>query len=84
MTLDLYMGLMVITSLYLTVSREVTVERTWKERLWSWPWRPWVLTAQRMIQVPSDDVMRIGYNTIVMHPEKLKELRRQLEVGDSR
>lgn len=29
------------------------IRRTWWERLFSWPWRPWVATKPPLIELPS-------------------------------
>jgi hypothetical protein len=59
---------------------ERTRIRSWKERLFTWPWRPWQKTATHMAQtqVPSRQVYRIR-DTLVMHPSMLEEIKRQLE-----
>lgn len=49
-----------------------TVNRTWRERLFTLPWRPLIKIKQ--IKVPSENVIKIG-NTLYVHPvlyEKLK------------
>jgi hypothetical protein len=41
------------------------VKRTWVERLFSWPWRPW--QKWKAIQVPSDEMIGVG-STFFVHP----------------
>lgn len=68
-------GLEVITSPWLT--RTVEVERTWKERLFSWPWRP--LRKTRFVEVASDEVFQYE-NKVVMHPATFAKLQKELKV----
>jgi hypothetical protein len=56
MKLDHAFGIPIITNPYLTESK--VVPRSWKERLFSWPWRPLVKT--KTIQVPDDKVYLIN------------------------
>lgn len=67
-------------SLFMTKTEEY--KRSWRERLWSWPWRPWRSHAYR--EIPSDEVYMMdlpftGTRVVVGHPETLKEVRRQFE-----
>lgn len=74
----MFQGLRIIESPLLTEPRECVVPRTWKARLWSWPWRPWVKTAVVTLQVPSMKGYQLNRATLVMHPEAVRELKRQL------
>lgn len=66
---------------HLYTEQRRTVLLTWKERLWSWPWRPWIKTREIMIHVPDPNVYRIrglsGW-TFVCHPETARTLRKDL------
>ena len=74
-----YMGKRIITSPILTkTSDPFPVKRTWIERLFSLPWRPWKATKMITIQVPSDEVI-IMADTITMHPETLRKFQAELE-----
>ena len=53
------MGRRVIVSPHLTKR----VPRSWRERLFSWPWQPWRATKA----VPSDEVLLMD-GMLVMHP----------------
>lgn len=64
-------------SVYCTVSEERVVRRTWKERLLSWPWKPWVAEKTIFIQVPDEHVYQIGRYTFVCHPAIAKQIREQ-------
>ena len=47
-----------------------SIKRTWRERLWSWPWRPWV--TFKTFHKPV--AYRMG-NQIVCHPAMLSEIQ---------
>lgn len=69
-------GFRVIESEYLTEAGEpVQVRRSWRERLFSRPWRPLRQTRTVIPQVPMKGGYRLGKHTIVMHPETLRQLR---------
>lgn len=64
----------------------VDIERTWKERLLSWPWKPWIKTRTESIPAvyevrnPSQGMFSIGpSHFLVAHPQKLKELKEHLD-----
>jgi hypothetical protein len=61
-------GLRVLLSVHLTQDQPIIVRRTWWERLWSWPWRPWTSTRVQVLRVPSSEALRIG-DLLVIHPE---------------
>ena len=74
-----YGGKQIITSVYLTkTSDPLSVKRTWKERLFSRPWKPWQATKMITIQVPSDEVL-VMMDRIIMHPEMFRRLQTKLE-----
>ena len=71
----------VIESSYLTKPKEVN--RTWKERLTSWPWRPF--TKTKIIQIPSDkilvyDSLEFGGKKILAHPAIAKQVREAIKL----
>ncbi len=71
-----FAGLRVIESPYLEEDGEpYTIRRTWRDRLLTRPWRPWVTTRTVVPRVPYRGAMRIDANTIVMHPAVVRELR---------
>jgi hypothetical protein len=59
-------GIPIIESAHLT--KTVSFERTltWRERLFSWPWRPWVKTITEYAQVPSDEIFLINCDGVMM------------------
>jgi hypothetical protein len=73
----MFRGMRVIESPYLEQDGEpVTVRRTWRERLFSRPWRPLVATRTVVPRVPYRGAMRLDARTLVMHPQMLRELRK--------
>jgi hypothetical protein len=68
-----FSGMPVIESVYLTktVSREVRL--LWRQRLWSWPWRPWRRTRMEQFQEPGD-ILQVG-NVFYVHPATAATLR---------
>lgn len=64
----------------LTKSRTEEVQRTWKERLFSWPWRPLKTTKYVTTQVPSRDVL-YSQGTYFAHPDLIAEIARAAEGG---
>jgi len=68
-------GVVIVESEWMTVSE--TVGRSWKERLCSWPWRPWRKT--KVVQAPSDKVYRMNTNTLVCHPVVAEQIRNHVQ-----
>lgn len=65
----------IIESDLCVVEREVTVERTWKERLFSLPWRP-LRTTKVVVERHPDPMLRmLGDGIIVCHPAVAFQLR---------
>ena len=52
----------------------VQVPRTWKERLLTMPWRPWVSTKPHQTFKPDTTVYVLGGDTMVMHPDTYARL----------
>lgn len=68
-------GMRIIESVFaVTKGKPREVPRTWRQRLWSWPWRPWVRTRTETPMVPASYQLSSG--TIVAHPAVVEELRR--------
>lgn len=53
------------------------IRRTWRERLFSRPWRPLQATYTVVPQVPSDQILQTP-DGLVMHPEMWRKLSEQL------
>lgn len=73
-------GMRMIESVWMTKPETRTVQRTWRERLWSWPWRPWQPTKLVTVQVPSPEVLRMG-DTLIAHPQTIKAIQQLLSEG---
>jgi hypothetical protein len=59
----------IIESIHMTKEITETVERTWKERLFSLPWRPFQKTKEIKKSVASDKVMIDNTNQVIYcHP----------------
>jgi hypothetical protein len=56
----------------------IQVPRTWKERFFSKPWKPWQATKTIVPMVPSKQIIKLPDGALVMHPEMHRELRKQL------
>lgn len=57
-----------------------TVRRTWRERLFSRPWRPWRATRTFVPRVPYRGAFRVGSDTVLMHPAMVIELRKASQI----
>lgn len=75
----MFNGMRVIESPYLEQDGEpYTVRRTWRERLFSRPWRPLKATRVVVPRVPYRGAYSLNATTIVMHPAVLRELRQTM------
>ncbi len=78
-----FAGIRIITDVNLVVqlgTREV--ERTWKERLLTRPWRPWQTTKKIANMVPDANFYMLAKpkNTVVMHPAMLNTIQIQEKI----
>ncbi len=74
-----FWGLRVLESPYMEIDGpDVPVRRTWRDRLFSRPWRPWVATRLVRSRIPHPGFARISPTTIVMHPETARVLHERL------
>ena len=71
-------GYVVIESVFCTVTEEIEVRRTMKERLFTWPWRPMQRTKTETVTVPSPDVFLVG-NQVIGHPATIAKLREMMQ-----
>lgn len=69
----------VLTDEKLTMEKEEERRRSWSERLFSWPWRPWEKTKTVTVNVPSNEFYIAGGTTIICHPAMLRKVERALE-----
>lgn len=72
-----YAGFKICPSWALTVNKVYEVPRTWKERLFTWPWRPLQTTRTEVRTEPSDQIVRMG-DTIFCHPSIADKIRESL------
>lgn len=72
-------GMPVFTSEHMCKKMTETIDRTWRERLFSWPWRPWVTQRMSIYFVPDEEVMMLD-NKLIMHPATYARFR-ELVVG---
>jgi hypothetical protein len=57
----------------------LTVNRTWKERLFTLPWNPLRKTKTVIPQVPSTQIYGMPDGKWVMHPEMFRRLEVEIE-----
>lgn len=69
-------GFYIHTSPYLVTKESRQVPRTWRERLFSWPWQPWVGTKTIMVEVPSKQILNVNDSMWLCHPEMLGTIRK--------
>lgn len=50
------------------------ISRTWKERLFTWPWKPF----KKFNEIKKPGCYRVGDNMIV-HPEVWEEIKKEVE-----
>lgn len=81
-------GIRLLPNVVLTTTE--TVPRTWRERLWSWPWRPWRTTKQVVKPDPNVYITEFpagfgGAEKVIFgHPETLRSLAEAFEAeGES-
>lgn len=67
-----------IASPLMTEAKTEEVPRTWKERLFSWPWRPLKKVRYVTTQVPSRQIVRFE-DTFFAHPALIKEIEAQIK-----
>lgn len=82
---DLLPGMPVVTSPFVTVTRTIRRQRSWRERLFSRPWRPtrkWRMVTET-VPDPSIYILngRGGYRYIYCHPATAKRLEELLAEG---
>jgi hypothetical protein len=80
-------GQRVMTNDHLTIAGKATeVERTFHDRWFTWPWRPWVKTWMFTPQIPDPRIYKMSDmldgQVWVMHSETLKDLVTIMEATD--
>ena len=72
----------IVVSLHMVEDGEpYEVPRTWRERLFSRPWRPMKATRTVVPKKPRRDVLQMPDGSLVMHPAIAEELKRSALVG---
>lgn len=75
----------IIESVYLEEDGEPYEQRrTWRERLFSRPWRPLKATRTVVPKVPSRKFVLLDSRTVVMHPAMRQELQSALSAEATR
>lgn len=74
-------GLKVIEDKNLTIhDGTTTITRSWKERLFTLPWRPWVATKEISNIIPNPEFFYIRHKGIVLaHPVTARKLYDELD-----
>jgi len=71
-------GKKVVLNENLVVPVNVEIKRTWKERFFSRPWRPLKATKIMIKYKPSPDIMVVGNDTWIMHPDTMAKIAEQI------
>lgn len=80
----MFRGYRVVADPILTTTETREVKRTWKERLFSLPWRPFKTTHTHSYQVPDSYVVVDKLNRVIYaHPVVVKEIGAAVSMGDS-
>lgn len=79
-------GLQVIEDCNLTVVVTEVKNRSWKERLFTLPWRPWESTKDELVTKPNPNLYKIKTMdqqlVVVGHPAIIEQLRKEFLTGD--
>jgi hypothetical protein len=62
----------------LSVPRNEEIERSWKERLFSWPWQPFKKTKYVTKWVASDEIICFN-GTYYAHPDTIEKIKAAIE-----
>lgn len=71
-------GRPIYASLILTEAKTEEVPRAWKERLFSWPWRPLKTHKFVTTQVASRDVVCL-HGKLFAHPDLIEEIKAAID-----
>lgn len=74
-------GLPVIINDSLFVEGVRSVPRTWRERLWSWPWRPWTRVRVEHFKRPDTSIYRVP-GAFVMRGETWRRVQRAIQEAE--
>jgi hypothetical protein len=74
---DFPAGMKLIESIHLTLPVTEIIDRSWKERLFSRPWKPLEKTKKQIVQYPDPNVYTWG-DLIICHPMVALRIREEL------
>ena len=76
----MYCGMEVIINIHLTIDGEpYEEERSWGERLFTRPWRPFRKTNTVIPQIPDNNVYMYKKDKLFMHPTIYKLIQDKIE-----
>lgn len=58
--------------------KTIDISRTWKERLFTRPWRPWIKTKQITVEDTEMLVMYKVGNVIYCHPDVMEKVKQRI------
>ena len=72
-------GIPVVASPMMTKAVTTEYPLSWRERLLSWPWRPWRRIGRIQHSEPSEEVLLVDLDrlSLVMHPEMVVKLGKE-------
>lgn len=69
----------IVENPYMTVPGDpIYTKRTWKQRLFSRPWKPFNAYDITIPHVPSSTVLTVPNGQLIMHPEVAAQLKRSM------
>jgi len=77
-TPNMFNGMRIITSLDMVEEgTPYEVKRTWKERLFTLPWKPFYATKTAVPLIPKQTATFLPNGTLVMHPEMYDKIQKE-------
>lgn len=73
-----FCGVSIIQSEYMTETKSRVVRRSWRERILSWPWRPWRKMCVVYHEEPLPYLMRVRDDLLICHPTVYRQLVQEL------
>ncbi len=78
-SLLLFPGVKLVESIHMVTQATVTRPRTWRERLWSFPWHPWDSVVTETVNIPNPNFFHDTKNNVIYaHPQTMLELKQYL------
>ena len=78
-----YEGIRLFESEYCTKSRQEIEQRSWYERLFTLPWRPWVTTKIVVYNDPDPNLYQIAPLSFVGHPATIAQVKAAIDNGNT-